>query len=190
MDEGAGVGEGGAPGRAEVRLCNLVAQSPRNAKGGLQEEVEKDLTGKEEEQSELIYFKVYNSQIPVIEQAIETAARMLGSDKSRGYCLEMICSDFLAGANLDAQNPEALRYSMTRFFRFLPGEQQHIPRKSAWEGVVKHSRPRKGRLNCLQKRTANSIARFSDETAGDVRHVLHEETRSPSSPVSKSLRRR
>jgi hypothetical protein len=31
----------------------------------------------------------------VIEQAIETAALMLGSDKSRGYCLEMICADFL-----------------------------------------------------------------------------------------------
>jgi hypothetical protein len=24
---------------------------------------------------------------------------MLGTDKSRGYCLEMICADFLAGAN-------------------------------------------------------------------------------------------
>src|SRR5215475_3317787 len=35
-------------------------------------DVEKELTGKEEESSELIYFKVYNSQIPVIEQAIET----------------------------------------------------------------------------------------------------------------------
>jgi hypothetical protein len=58
--------------------------------------VEKELTGKEEEPSELIYFKVYKSQIPVIEQAIETAARMLGTDKSRGYRLEMICADFLA----------------------------------------------------------------------------------------------
>ncbi|MGA7459981.1 MAG: hypothetical protein WBW69_07130, partial [Candidatus Korobacteraceae bacterium] len=47
-------------------------------------EVEKELTGREEEPSELIYFKVYKSQIPVIEQAIETAALMLGSDKSRG----------------------------------------------------------------------------------------------------------
>jgi len=37
----------------------------------------------------------------VIEQAIETAALMLGTDKSRGYCLEMICADFLAGAQLD-----------------------------------------------------------------------------------------
>jgi len=25
---------------------------------------------------------------------------MLGSNKSRGYCLEMICADFLAGADL------------------------------------------------------------------------------------------
>jgi hypothetical protein len=30
------------------------------------------------------------------ERAIETAALMLGSDRSRGYCLEMICADFLA----------------------------------------------------------------------------------------------
>ena len=33
------------------------------------------------------------------DQAMETAALMLGTDKSRGYCLEMICADFLAGAN-------------------------------------------------------------------------------------------
>jgi len=87
-------------------------------------EVEKELTGKEEEPSELIYFKVYKSQIPVIEQAIETAALMLGSDKSRGYCLEMICAAFLAGASLGDQNQETLLYSMTRFFRFLPTEHQ------------------------------------------------------------------
>src|SRR5207245_11706270 len=63
-------------------------------------EVEKELSGKEEEPWEIIYFKVYKSQIPVIEQALETAALMLGSDRSRGYCLEMICADFLAGAHL------------------------------------------------------------------------------------------
>jgi hypothetical protein len=87
-------------------------------------EVEKELTGKEEERSELIYFKVYKSQIPVIEQAIETAARMLGTDKSRGYCLEMICADFLAGAHLDNGDPEILLNSISRYYKFLPGEQQ------------------------------------------------------------------
>lgn len=60
----------------------------------------------------------------MIEQAIETAALMLGSDKSRGYCLEMICADFLAGANLDSGDPETLLFSMTRFFKFLPRKQK------------------------------------------------------------------
>jgi hypothetical protein len=87
--------------------------------------VEKELTGQEEEPSELIYFKVYKSQIPVIEQAIETAALMLGTDKSRGYCLEMICADFLAGAHLDNGNPEILLNSISRYYKFLPGEQHH-----------------------------------------------------------------
>jgi hypothetical protein len=88
-------------------------------------EVEKELTGRETEPHEIIYFKVYKNQIPIIEQAIETAALMLGSDKSRGYCLEMICADFLAGANLDNGNPEILLHSIRHFFKFLPGEQQH-----------------------------------------------------------------
>ena len=65
-----------------------------------QREVERHLTGQETEPHEILYFKVYKSQLPVIEQALETATLMLGSDKSRGYCLEMICADFLAGANL------------------------------------------------------------------------------------------
>ena len=87
-------------------------------------EVEKYLTGKDTEPTEIIYFKLYKSQIPVIEQAVETAALMLGSDKSRGYCLEMICADFLAGANLDSGNPEVLLWSVSRLLKFLPGEQQ------------------------------------------------------------------
>ena len=88
-------------------------------------EVEKHLTGKDTEPTEIIYFKFYKSQIPVIEQAIETAAMMLGSDKSRGYCLEMICADFLAGANLDQGDPEILLNSVSRLYKFMPGEQKH-----------------------------------------------------------------
>src|SRR6266550_199980 len=88
-------------------------------------EVEKELTGRETEPWEIIYFKLYKSQIPVIEQAIDTATLMLGSDKSRSYCLEMICADFLAGANLDNGSPEILLHSIARFFKFLPGEQKH-----------------------------------------------------------------
>jgi hypothetical protein len=96
----------------------------RMPKEEFKREVEKELTGEDSEPSELIYFKVYKSQVPVIEQAIETAAFMLGSDKSRGYCLEMICADFLAGANLDEGNPEILLQSISRYYRFLPKPQQ------------------------------------------------------------------
>ena len=68
-------------------------------------EVERHLTGRETEAWELLYFKLYKSQIPVVERALETAGLMLGTDKSRGYCLEMICADFLAGANLGEPQP-------------------------------------------------------------------------------------
>jgi len=68
--------------------------------------VERHLTGKETEPWEIIYFKLYKSQLPVVEKAIETASLMLGSDKSRGYCLEMICADFLAGASLGENQPQ------------------------------------------------------------------------------------
>jgi hypothetical protein len=100
------------------------------------QEVEKELTGKETEPSEIIYFKLYKSQIPVVEQAIETAALMLGTDKSRGYCLEMICADFLAGANLENETPEVLLQSALRFFKFLPGEEKqaflhHVAEKAS-----------------------------------------------------------
>ena len=87
--------------------------------------MEKELRGRETEPWEIIYFKLYKTQIPVVEQAIETAALMLGTDKSRGYCLEMICADFLAGANLENEDPTVLLQSMSRFFKFLPGEQKH-----------------------------------------------------------------
>jgi hypothetical protein len=49
---------------------------------------------------------------------------MLGTDISRGYCLEMICADFLAGAQLDDDNPEILLNSISRYYKFLPGKQR------------------------------------------------------------------
>ena len=105
-------------------------------KDQFKQEVQKELTGQETEPWEIIYFKLYKSQIPVIEQAIETAALMLGTDKSRGYCLEMICADFLAGANLENGNTDVLLQSVLRFFKFLPGEERkaflhHVAEKAS-----------------------------------------------------------
>ena len=88
-------------------------------------EVERHLTGRDTEPTEIIYFKLFKSQIPVVEQAVETAGLMLGTDKSRGYCLEMICADFLAGANLENGTPDVLLQCVCRFLHFLPPPQKH-----------------------------------------------------------------
>ncbi len=87
-------------------------------------EVEKHLTGKETEPYELVTFKLYRSQLPVVEQAFETASLMLGSDKSRGYCLEMICADFLAGAHLEEGSPKTLLSSILRLVHLLPAPEK------------------------------------------------------------------
>jgi hypothetical protein len=55
--------------------------------------VERHLAVKEE----ILFFNGFRGQLPVIEKALETTSFMLGTDKSRGYYLEMICADFLAG---------------------------------------------------------------------------------------------
>src|SRR6202166_279785 len=112
--------------RQHFDCATWLHRAKETPKEQFKQEVEKELTGRETEPWEIIYFKLYQSQMPVIDRAIETAALMLGSDRSRGYCLEMICADFLAGANLDHGDPEMLLFAMTRFFKFLPGEQQRV----------------------------------------------------------------
>jgi len=87
-------------------------------------EVERHLTGKETEPWEILYFKAYKSQLPVIERALETAALMLGTDKSRGYCLEMICADFLAGASLETDQKDALFLALARLIGAIPTAQR------------------------------------------------------------------
>jgi hypothetical protein len=66
-------------------------------KDGFRCAVERYPTGKETEPWEAVYFRLHKSQVPAVERASEVAAlMMLGTDKSRGYCQERICADFLA----------------------------------------------------------------------------------------------
>jgi hypothetical protein len=95
------------------------------------------LTGKDTEPWEILYFKTYKSQLPVIERALETAALMLGSDKSRGYCLEMISADFLAGASLENGDPCTLLLSLDRIVKLFPSI-----RGSSFSRVCKELRER------------------------------------------------
>jgi len=109
--------------------------------------VEKHLTGKETEPWEILYFKVYKSQLPVIEQALETTALMLGTDKSRGYCLEMICADFLAGASQEAGLENSLFLALARLIDALP-----VAQRLQLLGMVRNS------LEPIQTETATAKA--------------------------------
>jgi len=110
----------------QFESATWLHKARRMPKSEFRREVERELTGKDSEPSELMYFRVYRSQVPVIERAIEAASRMLGSDQSRGYCLEMICADFVAGASLEDANSAILLQSISRYFRFLPSAQREI----------------------------------------------------------------
>jgi hypothetical protein len=109
----------------ELDCATWLHKARELPKDEFRRQVERELTGQETEPWEIIYFKLYKSQIPVVEQALETAALMLGSDKSRGYCLELIWADFVAGANLDSAEPEILLRAVARVFQFLPTAQKH-----------------------------------------------------------------
>ena len=105
--------------------CALWVHKAREMpKEEFKRDVDRHLTGKDREPWEIIYFKMYKSQLPVIEHALATAALMLGTDRSRGYCLEMICADFLAGANLENGDAGALLLALDRLFTLLPGPQR------------------------------------------------------------------
>ncbi|MGH9504087.1 MAG: HNH endonuclease [Terriglobales bacterium] len=111
------------------------------------QEVEKELTGRDSEPWEITYFKLYKTQIPVIEQAIETAALMLGTDKSRGYCLEMICADFLAGASMGSEDPSLLLQSHVTVLQIsLRRTAAGFSGRSDRDGFVKRIRLKQGRL--------------------------------------------
>ena len=105
--------------------CALWVHKAREMpKEEFKRDVDRHLTGKDTEPWEIIYFKMYKSQLPVIEHALATAALMLGTDRSRGYCLEMICADFLAGANLENGDASALLLALDRLFTLLPSPQR------------------------------------------------------------------
>jgi hypothetical protein len=70
---------------------------------------------------------------------------MLGSDKARGYCLEMICPDFLAGSGTQENQLKVLVLSLERFYQTLPDDGRRQLLDRLWEGAVEklcQKRPR------------------------------------------------
>jgi hypothetical protein len=43
-------------------------------------------TGEDYEPYEMVYFKLFEGQLPVVERALYVASRMAGTERSRGYC--------------------------------------------------------------------------------------------------------
>ncbi len=109
----------------EFDCATWLHKAKKLPKEGFKTEVERHLTGKETEPWEIIYFKLYKSQLPVVEEALERTALMLGSDKSRGYCLEMICADFLAGSGTEHNQSEVLVLSLERLYQTLPEDRRN-----------------------------------------------------------------
>ena len=87
----------------------------------LKEEVYKYFTGQDYEPYEMVYFKLYESQLPTVERALYVASRMAGTEKSRGYCLELVCADFLAGRTEESTAEETLLL-IQRLVSLLPEE--------------------------------------------------------------------
>jgi hypothetical protein len=89
----------------------------------LKEEVYKYFTGQDFEPYEMVYFKLYESQLPTVERALYVASRMAGTEKSRGYCLELVCADFLAGRT-EESSPEEILLVIERLVKVLPEDYQ------------------------------------------------------------------
>jgi hypothetical protein len=98
-------------------------RAKESTKEELKETVHKYFTGKDYEPYEMVYFKLYESQLPVVERALYVATRMVGTEKSRGYCLELVCADFLAGRGEESTAEEILMV-IERLSRLLPEECQ------------------------------------------------------------------
>ncbi|MGA2606139.1 MAG: hypothetical protein ABSH01_01625 [Terriglobia bacterium] len=98
-------------------------KAKESTKQELKEEVYKYFTGEDYEPYEMVYFKLFESQLPVVERALYVASRMVGTERSRGYCLELVCADFLAGRT-EESTPEEILLLIHRLVSLLPPDYQ------------------------------------------------------------------
>jgi hypothetical protein len=106
-------------------------------------EVEKELTGRDSEPHEIMYFKIYREPDSGHRAALETAALMLGTNVPR-LLPEMICADFLRSAPRGGKPKYCCCPSSSS--SFLPGEQKHafLEQVNAASSFIPPKRPLSG----------------------------------------------
>ena len=93
-------------------------KAKESSKQGLRQAVQQ-FFGEDLEPYEMVYFKLFESQLPIIERALYVASRMAGTERSRGFCLELICADFLAGQAQES-SPDEITLVIERLMKLLP----------------------------------------------------------------------
>ena len=154
-------------------MCNLVAPGAENTQGAVQAEGREGTDGAGNGTvGDYLLQTVPEPEIPVIERAIETAAQMLGSDRSRGYCLEMTCAEFMAGAKLDNGDPAMLLFSMTRSFKFCPKSNgSHFWRRRLRRCHESDSTQSSHACGWILNRMSSFVKQCCKGMAGDARHA-------------------
>ena len=104
-------------------MCNRLHKAKESSQQKLKEEVYKYFTGQDFEPYEMVYFNLYESQLPVVERDLYGASRIAGSERARGYCLELVCADFLAGRTEESA-PEEILLLIHRLVALLPPDNQ------------------------------------------------------------------
>ena len=101
-------------------IPTCLHKAKESTKQELKREAHKHFTGQDYEPYEMVCFKLYESQLPVILRA-HVASRMAGTEKSRGYCLGLVCAGFSAGQT-DEATPEEILRVISRLIEILPAE--------------------------------------------------------------------
>ena len=125
MDQGSGIGQAGEEeGRQDGATWLHKARSM--PKDQFKREVEKELTGRETKGDYLF------QAVQEPNTRHRTGDGDGGSDARKRQIPRLLSGDDLCGfpgrRKLDNGNPDVLSHSVSRFFKFLPGEQRHICR--------------------------------------------------------------
>lgn len=99
----------------QIDCAAWLHTAKQSKKQELKEAVHEDFTGED--------YEPYEMNCRWWKGALDVASRMVGTEKSRGDCLELVCADFLAGRG-DESSPEEILKVIHRFVHLPPRNHQ------------------------------------------------------------------